>query len=42
VKENALKINRNLQIFEVSCTTGEGLNEWYIWLKSKVLAPDTV
>ena len=42
VKENALKINRNLQIFEVSCTTGEGLNEWYSWLKSKVLAPDTV
>ena len=42
VKENALKINRNLQIFEVSCTTGEGLNEWYSWLKSKVLAPDKV
>ncbi len=40
VKENALKINRNLTIIEVSCTTGEGLPAWYNWLKSKVLAPE--
>lgn len=39
VKENARKINRNLPIIEVSCTTGAGLQEWYDWLKSKVLAP---
>jgi hydrogenase nickel incorporation protein HypB len=39
VKENARKINRNLHIIEVSCTTGAGLQEWYDWLKSKVLAP---
>jgi len=42
VKENALKINRNLHIIEVSCTSGEGLQEWYAWLKSKVLAPEIV
>jgi len=42
VKENARKINRNLHIIEVSCTTGAGLQEWYDWLKSKVLAPETV
>lgn len=37
VKENALKVNPNLQIMEVSCTTGEGLPQWYDWLKSKVM-----
>lgn len=42
VKENAIKINRNLTIIELSCTTGEGLNEWYDWLKSKVLLPESV
>lgn len=42
VKENAKKINRNLKIIEVSCTTGQGLQEWYDWLKSKVLAPEIV
>jgi hydrogenase nickel incorporation protein HypB len=36
-KENALKINHNLKIIEVSCTSGEGLADWYDWLKSKVL-----
>ncbi len=42
VKENAKKINKNLHIIEVSCTTGAGLQEWYDWLKSKVLAPELV
>ena len=42
VKENALKINKDLHIIEVSCTNGDGLQEWYSWLKSKVLAPETV
>lgn len=36
VKENALKVNPRLEIMEVSCTTGEGLPQWYEWLKSKV------
>jgi hydrogenase nickel incorporation protein HypB len=37
VKENALKVNPNLVIMEVSCTSGEGLPVWYEWLKSKVM-----
>ena len=31
--ENAKKINPKLQFFQVSCTTGEGLEAWYGWLK---------
>jgi len=34
VKENALKINGNLKIFELSCRTGEGLDKWFDWLLS--------
>jgi len=41
-KENALKINHNLKIIELSCTTGEGISDWYEWLKSKALVPVTV
>lgn len=33
LKENALKINPNLQFFELSATTGEGMDIWYKWLK---------
>jgi hydrogenase nickel incorporation protein HypB len=39
-KENARKINPKLEIIEVSCTSGEGLHQWYEWLKSKVLVPE--
>jgi hydrogenase nickel incorporation protein HypB len=42
VKENAKKINPNLQFREVSCTSGEGLESWYSWLRSKVLIPQEV
>jgi len=42
VKANALKINHHLKIIEVSCTNGNGLQEWYDWLKSKVVAPEAV
>ncbi|MGB5241980.1 MAG: hydrogenase nickel incorporation protein HypB [Lutimonas sp.] len=34
IKENALKINPNLLFFEVSATTGEGMQKWYEWLKN--------
>ncbi len=37
VKENALSINARLKIFEVSCRTGEGLEDWYVWLRSLVV-----
>lgn len=36
VRENALSINGNLQVFEVSCRTGQGLDSWYSWLKEFV------
>ncbi len=39
VKANAKKINHKLEIIELSCSSGEGLAEWYEWLKQKVLAP---
>ncbi len=33
LKEYALKVNPKLKFFEVSATTGEGMQEWYTWLK---------
>jgi len=36
VKQNALQINSDLQIFEVSCRTGAGLDSWYAWLRKQV------
>lgn len=41
-EENALKINPRLKIIELSCTSGEGLNNWYDWLQSKSLVPEPV
>jgi hydrogenase nickel incorporation protein HypB len=35
-KEYALQVNPNLQFFEVSATTGEGMDKWYDWLKSRI------
>jgi len=35
-RTNALKINGKLKIFEMSCRTGDGLDEWYSWLKSLI------
>ena len=35
LKNNALKINPALKIFEVSCYTGAGIPEWCSWLKQK-------
>jgi hydrogenase nickel incorporation protein HypB len=36
VKENALKINGQLRIFDTSCRTGDGLANWYDWLEEQV------
>ncbi len=36
VKENALKINGMLRIFELSCRTGDGLEAWFQWLRNLV------
>jgi hydrogenase nickel incorporation protein HypB len=38
VRQNALQINGDLKIFEMSCRTGQGLEEWYAWLKSLISA----
>lgn len=34
LKEYALQVNPDLQFFEVSATTGEGMQQWYDWLKN--------
>ena len=36
IREEALKVNPDLKIFEISCKTGEGLDSWCDWLKSKL------
>jgi hydrogenase nickel incorporation protein HypB len=36
IKNEALKVNPALTLFEISCKTGEGLNAWYNWLKQEV------
>lgn len=33
LKEYALQVNPNLKFFEVSATTGDGMDAWYKWLK---------
>lgn len=37
LRNNALAINPSLKIFETSCTTDEGINEWCGWLESQVI-----
>lgn len=32
IKEDALRLNPKIQVFEVSCKTGEGLGDWLDWL----------
>lgn len=34
-KENARKVHPGMEILEVSCTSGAGLDEWMLWLESK-------
>ena len=36
LKQYAFQVNPNLQFFEVSAITGEGMQEWYHWLKSNI------
>ncbi len=35
IREDSLKINPDLTIFEISCKTGEGLEDWYNWLRER-------
>ena len=36
MEERARKINPSLQIFRVSCRTGEGLENWMAWLRREI------
>lgn len=36
LKGNALKINPDLKVFEVSCTTGQGISEWCGFIESSI------
>jgi hydrogenase nickel incorporation protein HypB len=36
VKEYALRVNPDLLFFELSATTGEGLDAWYDWLRDQL------
>ena len=38
IKETSLRINPDLEIFEISCKTGHGLDGWYDWLRAKTKA----
>ena len=33
IKEYAIQVNHHLEFFEMSAKTGEGMDEWYKWLK---------
>ena len=35
-RERALKLNPRIQIFEVSCRTGEGMEQWIAWLGKQI------
>ena len=35
LRENALKVNHRLQIFEVSATKGDGMDAWCDWLQTE-------
>ena len=36
IEERARKINPDLEIFPVSCRTGEGLEGWTVWLRNQM------
>ncbi len=38
IKEVSLRIHPNLKIFEISCKTGEGIEQWCEWLLSQIQA----
>ena len=40
-KENARKVHPGMEILDVSCTTGAGLDEWMKWLEKKRCATMT-
>jgi hydrogenase nickel incorporation protein HypB len=41
-KEYIIRVNPKLKIIEVSCTNGQGLQQWYNWLHEQVQQPVSV
>jgi len=41
-KDYARKVNHQLEIIELSCTSGEGMQQWYDWLKSKISVSENI
>jgi hydrogenase nickel incorporation protein HypB len=37
VRENALSINPDMTVFELSCRTGQGLDGWLDWVRHRPL-----
>ncbi|MFP3870274.1 MAG: GTP-binding protein, partial [Syntrophobacteria bacterium] len=37
MKELAFQVNPELEILEISCRTGEGLEAWFDWLRQQVV-----
>jgi hydrogenase nickel incorporation protein HypB len=35
-RERVLKLNPDIQIFEVSCQTGDGIDQWVQWLENEI------
>lgn len=42
LKKYGRKVNPKMEFIELSCTSGEGLSEWYDWLKKERLEVHTV
>lgn len=38
LKEYAKRINPGLEFIELSCSSGEGLDQWYAWLKRQIVS----
>jgi hydrogenase nickel incorporation protein HypB len=36
MRKNALSVNPDLEVFEVSCLTGEGIEAWLEWVRDRV------
>lgn len=36
IKENSRKVNPDIEILEISCKNGDGLEKWYTWLSRKI------
>ncbi|MCX7913684.1 MAG: hydrogenase nickel incorporation protein HypB [Thermodesulfovibrionales bacterium] len=36
IKEGVLSLNPAIEVFEISCKTGEGFEEWIKWLQTKI------